>query len=156
MRVHVIEDLCPPPRSTFFAANGRRRSNKPSKQGRDIDGISNRGEATAAKPPREKQFYICRVLQMGPAVGARAVIGMTTRRPKSGILKLLALNDRKGKGATAIEPEVALLMANLAKASGLVRFQTYDKILKRAFQRHSNVERMLACCNARHTTRQVS
>lgn len=151
MRVHIIEDICPPAMPTFFAANGRKRS----KRGRDIDGISYLEGTTAAKPPREKQFYICRVLQMGPAVGARAVIGMTARRPKSGILKLLALNDRKGKGATAIEPEVALLMVNLAKASGLVRFQTYDKILSRTFQRHSYVKRMLAFCNAHRETRQV-
>lgn len=124
MRIHVIEDLCPPPLPPFFAATGRKRS----KRERGID----TSYREPVQRPRESQLYICRVLQMGPAVGLRAVLGRTWRRPRSGILNALALNGRKCKGATLIEPEVALVMANLAKASGRVT----SKILARVSRDH--------------------
>lgn len=109
VKVRVIEDLCPPPPPPFFATGRRLEKWGPA--------VDTSYRETEEQPKREKQFYICRVLQMGPAVGGRAEIGITSRRPKSGVLKTMALDGRKCKGKTAIEPEVALIMANLAKAS---------------------------------------
>ena len=46
-------------------------------------------------------------------------MGTSCRRPIRGVLSALALNTRRCRGRTAIEPEVALVMANLAKASAI-------------------------------------
>lgn len=71
----------------------------------------------AAGATRESRFYICREIQAGAAVGRGVAMGMTCRRPVRGVLSTLALNKRRSRGPTAIEPEVALVMANLAKVS---------------------------------------
>lgn len=100
IRVRIIEDLCPPP-----------AENLP----RDV---RERAEAAVvAGRRREKTFYICRELQLGAAVGVGGTVMATGcgRRPIRGVLGALALNRRRCRGPTAIEPEVALIMANLAK-----------------------------------------
>eukprot|EP00752_Nemacystus_decipiens_P005917 g5347.t1 len=103
IRIRIIEDLCPPP-----------AGNLPKD-------VRERAEAKAVVAPasarREKRFYICRELQVGAAVGAGGTVLATAcgRRPIRGVLGELALNQRRCRGPTAIEPEVALVMANLAK-----------------------------------------
>lgn len=97
IRIRIIEDTCPPP-----------ASNLP----RHVQKVS--GAAIAS---REKRFYICRELQVGSTVGGGTSMGTSCRRPKGGILSTLALNGLSYRGPTAIEPEIALLMASLAKAS---------------------------------------
>ncbi|CAM9113092.1 unnamed protein product [Scytosiphon promiscuus] len=95
VRIRIIEDTCPP------AAR-----NLPE----DVRIV----EATAK---RERRFYICRELQVGAAVGkgGTAIATGCGRRPIRGVLGTLALKQRRCRGPTAIEPEVALVMANLAK-----------------------------------------
>lgn len=87
-----------------------------------------RAEAAAATEgeSRENRFYICRELQVGAAVreGGTAM-SMSCRRPVRGVLGALALNLRRCCGPTAIEPEVAIVMANLAKV-GVVVSQVAD------------------------------
>lgn len=97
VRIRIIEDTCPPPPRNL----PQHMKKRPLK----------------AVAGGEKCFYICRELQVGPAVGSGEEMGMTLRRPIRGILGTLALNRRQCRGATAIEPEIALLMANLAKVS---------------------------------------
>lgn len=97
IRVRIIEDTCPSP-----AGNLPRH-------------VQLRSGAAGAR--RENGFYICRELQVGAAVGGGTVIGTRCRRPIRGVLSALALNARRSRGPTAIEPEMALVMANLAKAS---------------------------------------
>ncbi|CAM9997330.1 unnamed protein product [Ectocarpus fasciculatus] len=100
IRVRIIEDLCPPPAENL-PRDVRERAQA----------------ATVAGRRREKAFYICRELQLGAAVGVGGTVMATGcgRRPIRGVLGALALNRRKCLGPTAIEPEVALIMANLAK-----------------------------------------
>lgn len=104
IRVRIIEDLCPPP-----AENLPRH-------------VRERAEASAAaRRRRENTFYICRELQLGAAVGMGGTVMATGcgRRPIRGVLGALALNRRRCRGPTAIEPEVALIMANLANVGFL-------------------------------------
>ncbi|CAM9695881.1 unnamed protein product, partial [Ectocarpus sp. 13 AM-2016] len=100
IRVRIIEDICPPP-----------AENLP----RDVR--EHAEAAAAARRRRDNTFYICRELQLGAAVGVGGTVMATGcgRRPIRGILGALALNRRRCRGPTAIEPEVALIMANLAK-----------------------------------------
>ncbi|CAM9897163.1 unnamed protein product, partial [Laminaria digitata] len=97
VRIRIIEDACPPP-----AGNLPRHVQKISR--------------AAAGPKCESRFYICRELQVGAATGGGTAMGTSCRRPVRGVLSALALNTRRCRGPTAIEPEVALVMANLAKA----------------------------------------
>ncbi|CAN0116693.1 unnamed protein product [Ectocarpus fasciculatus] len=100
IRVRIIEDLCPTPAENL-----------------PIDARERAQAATVVGRRREKAFYICRELQLGAAVGVGRTV-MTAgcgRRPIRGVLGALALNRRRRRGPTAIEPEVALIMANLAK-----------------------------------------
>ena len=54
-------------------------------------------------------------LAAGPAAGARAPGLATGRRSYTGWLGQYALKDRLGRGPTAMEPEIAFVMANLAR-----------------------------------------
>eukprot|EP00903_Cladosiphon_okamuranus_P011379 g10724.t2 len=107
IRIRIIEDACPSPAENL-PQDVRRRA------------AAEAAAAAAAAPAsgrREKRFYICRELQVGAAVGAGGTVLATAcgRRPIRGVLGVLALNRRRCRGPTAIEPEVALVMANLAK-----------------------------------------
>ncbi|CAM9189473.1 unnamed protein product [Discosporangium mesarthrocarpum] len=112
VNIHIVllEDLCPPPPSPSQGWGGQpQRKDQPHPPSYHVGG-------KCLKPTMlQRQYFICRTIRMGPAVGGRGVLGSTLRRPKSGVLKLLALHNRRCKGPTAIEPEVALVMANLAK-----------------------------------------
>ncbi|CAM9394937.1 unnamed protein product, partial [Hapterophycus canaliculatus] len=96
IRMRIIEDTCPPT-----------ARNLP----RDVQ------RSAGAATTREKRFYICRELQTGAAVGKGGTTIATAcgRRPIRGVLGVLALKRRLCRGPTAIEPEVALVMANFAK-----------------------------------------
>lgn len=96
IRIRIIEDTCP-----LTARN----------LPKDIQ------RSAEVAPKREKRFYICRELQIGAAVGEGGTTIATGcgRRPIRGVLGALALKRRMCRGATVIEPEVALVMANLAK-----------------------------------------
>ncbi|CAM9847800.1 unnamed protein product, partial [Phaeothamnion confervicola] len=56
-----------------------------------------------------------RQLALGPAVGGQGVMSTTARRPRAGWLRRYALSSRPFLAATAMEPELAFLMANLAR-----------------------------------------
>jgi tRNA (guanine10-N2)-methyltransferase len=60
------------------------------------------------------QVYLCRQLAAGLAAGSGPAISSTARRPQSGVLKTFALRTRPYTTATALEPELAFVMANLA------------------------------------------
>jgi tRNA G10 N-methylase Trm11 len=60
------------------------------------------------------QIYLCRQLAAGLAAGSGPAISATARRPQSGVLKEFALRTRPYRTATALEPELAFLMSNLA------------------------------------------
>ena len=55
-------------------------------------------------------------LARGPAVGEAGRYAVQPRRPRAGLVGRLALRRRAAAAATAMEPEPALLMANLARA----------------------------------------
>lgn len=101
MRIRIIEDICPPP-----------AGNLPPDVRKRVEAA-----AAAAGDRRENRFYICRELQLGAAVSEGGTTMSTScgRRPVRGVLGALALNLRRCCGPTAIEPEVAIVMANLAK-----------------------------------------
>lgn len=67
--------------------------------------------------PNQAGVLLCRRLAQGPAIGKGYTYSTTPRRPRSGILKLLA--ERRQEAAfstpTAMEPEIAWVMNNLAR-----------------------------------------
>ncbi|CAM9132315.1 unnamed protein product [Choristocarpus tenellus] len=102
----LVEDLCPSSPSLASQDWARSRGEK----------VLRKSEGSSQSNRNcQKQYFICRVLQMGPVVGGRKVLGMTYRRPRSGVLKTLALSGRECRGPTAIEAEISLIMANLAR-----------------------------------------
>jgi hypothetical protein len=67
--------------------------------------------------PNQGGMLLCRRLAKGPAIGKGYTYSTTPRRPRGGILKLLA--ERRQEAAfstpTAMEPEIAWVMNNLAR-----------------------------------------
>jgi hypothetical protein len=66
----------------------------------------------------EQQVLFCRRIAHGPAVGKGYSYASTPRRPRSGILKVLAGQRRKAiftTTPTAMEPEIGWVMNNLAR-----------------------------------------
>lgn len=71
--------------------------------------------------PHELQYFMfARRLARGPATDPNGSTATSrTRRPRAGLLKRLALHTRTARVPTTMEPELALLMANLARAGRL-------------------------------------
>ncbi|CAM9529523.1 unnamed protein product [Chrysoparadoxa australica] len=59
-------------------------------------------------------FYIGRQVAMGPAAGRSGCYSSSQRRPRAGYLGLHALNKRPYTTKTALEPEIAFIMCNIA------------------------------------------
>jgi len=64
----------------------------------------------------DQLFVVARRLAHGPAVGPRGDMSVSPRRrPRGGALGSLALHNRLARVPTSMEPEIALVMGNLAR-----------------------------------------
>ena len=80
--------------------------------------------APSPSPSLSPVALLCRRLSRGLAVGLGSLYATTPRRPRAGLLRLLSSDDHHGRqvamAATAMEPELALLMAGML---GLSRYE---------------------------------
>mmetsp|Transcript_38707 Transcript_38707/g.60372 ORF Transcript_38707/g.60372 Transcript_38707/m.60372 type:complete len:285 (-) Transcript_38707:105-959(-) len=72
------------------------------------------GAAMAKTGVTTSMALLARKIAIGPAVGSRELYAQSVRRPRAGILGRLAVSKRKFSTETAMQPEISLLMANLA------------------------------------------
>ena len=64
---------------------------------------------------KEKMVVVARRLACGPAVDLGGCMANSRRRPRAGVLSKLALHARRATVPTAMEPEIAICMANMGQ-----------------------------------------